>query len=48
VPDTKFAWGAGAQVKFPLVPLSVRAEYERFDVPNGAPNFVSVGAIWRF
>jgi opacity protein-like surface antigen len=45
--DTSFSWGAGTQLKLPLTGLSVRAEYERFDVPNGAPELVSVSLLWR-
>jgi opacity protein-like surface antigen len=45
--NTSFTWGAGAQLKLPLTGLSVRAEYERYDLPNGAPDLVSVSLLWR-
>jgi opacity protein-like surface antigen len=44
---TSFTWGAGAQLKLPLTGLSARAEYERFNIPNGAPDLVSVSLLWR-
>ena len=45
--DTDFAWGAGVQVKLPLTGLSVRGEYERYSVPNGAPDLLSVNLLWH-
>jgi hypothetical protein len=44
--DKRPAYGAGAQVK--LWHISVRAEYERISVPDGDPDLVSLGAIYRF
>jgi hypothetical protein len=46
--DRRFAWGIGAQIKLPVTPLAVRAEYERFHTGNGDPHFTSLGLIWRF
>jgi opacity protein-like surface antigen len=45
--DTRFAWGVGAQLKLPVTGLSVRAEYERFDTPNGKPDAVTASLLWR-
>jgi opacity protein-like surface antigen len=45
--DTSFTWGAGVQLKLPLTGLSARAEYERFNIANGAPDLVSVSLLWR-
>jgi len=44
---TSFTLGAGAQLKLPLTGLSARAEYERFNIPNGSPDLVSVSLLWR-
>jgi opacity protein-like surface antigen len=46
--DTRFAWGIGAQVKLPVTPIRVRAEYERFDSSNGDPSMLSIGVTWNF
>jgi opacity protein-like surface antigen len=46
--DSRFAWGLGAQVKLPTLPIAVRLEYEHFQIPNGAPNLLTVGALWKF
>jgi opacity protein-like surface antigen len=45
--DTNFTWGAGAQVNLPLTGLTVRAEYERYNVSNGSPDLASVSLMWR-
>jgi opacity protein-like surface antigen len=45
--DTSFTWGAGVQLQLPLTGLSARAEYERYDIANGAPDLVSVNLLWR-
>ena len=45
---TQFAWGAGAQVKIPITPIRVRAEYERFNSSNGDPSMLSIGITWNF
>lgn len=42
---TDFAWGIGAQ--FRVWSLSLRAEYERFELEQGA-NLLSVGVTWTF
>lgn len=42
---TDFAWGVGAQ--FRVWSLSIRAEYERFEIEKDA-NLLSVGATWTF
>lgn len=42
---TDFAYGAGVQVR--LLSLGIRAEYERFEIEDGA-NMVSLGATWTF
>lgn len=44
--DTKFAAGAGAQLKFGS--LAIRAEYERFETDNANPFLVSVGLTKTF
>ena len=44
--DTRFAFGAGAQVK--LSTLALRAEYQRFSSPFGDPTFLSVALTWSF
>lgn len=46
--QTKFAWGAGVQVRMPVTGLSVRGEYERFQLSNGNPDLVSLGVVWHF
>ena len=45
---TQIAWGAGAQVKLPLTPIRVRAEYQRFNSNNGDPSMLSIGVTWNF
>lgn len=42
---TDLAYGVGAQ--FRLLSLSIRAEYERFELENSA-NLLSIGATWTF
>lgn len=42
---TDLAWGVGAQ--FRVWSLSIRAEYERFEIEEGA-NLLSIGATWTF
>lgn len=44
--DTRFAYGAGAQVK--IATLAVRLEYEQFSSRSGDPNFASVSLTWGF
>jgi hypothetical protein len=44
--DTRFAYGAGAQVK--IVAVSVRLEYQRINGRGGDPDLLSLGLIWRF
>ncbi len=44
--DTRFAYGAGAQVK--LSRLAVRAEYERISEPGGDPSLLSLGLTITF
>lgn len=44
--DTKFAAGAGAQLKFGS--LAIRAEYERFETDNANPFLVLVGLTKTF
>ena len=44
--STMFAWGAGAQLK--LSAFALRADYERFNSADGAPNFLSVSLTWSF
>ena len=46
--NTRFGWGVGAQVRLPLAPLRIRAEYERFNSRNGDPDMLSVGITWNF
>ena len=46
--DTSFAWGAGVQVKLPITSLAVRAEYQHFNLNNGAPDLLTAGILWRF
>jgi opacity protein-like surface antigen len=47
VTQTKFAYGAGVQSRFPFG-LTVRAEYERISSPFGDPDAFMVSAFWRF
>jgi opacity protein-like surface antigen len=47
ITQTKFAYGAGVQSKFPFG-LTVRAEYERISSPFGDPDALMVSAFWRF
>jgi opacity protein-like surface antigen len=47
VTDTKFAYGAGVQSKFPFG-LTLRAEYERISSQYGDPDAVMVSAMWTF
>ncbi len=44
--DTRFAFGAGAQVK--LSSLAIRGEYQRFSSEVGNPTFWSVALTWSF
>jgi hypothetical protein len=41
---TRFAYGAGTQLKFDK--LAVRVEYERIAATNGDPSLLSVGVAW--
>jgi opacity protein-like surface antigen len=47
VTDTKFAYGAGVQSKFPFG-LIVRGEYERISSTFGDPDALMVSALWQF
>jgi opacity protein-like surface antigen len=47
VTDTKFAYGAGVQSKFPFG-LIVRGEYERISSTFGDPDAFMVSAMWQF
>jgi opacity protein-like surface antigen len=47
VTDTKFAYGAGVQSKFPFG-LTLRAEYERISSQYGDPDALMVSAMWTF
>jgi opacity protein-like surface antigen len=47
ITQTKFAYGAGVQSRFPFG-LTVRAEYERISSSFGDPDAFVVGAFWRF
>src|SRR6266404_165016 len=42
--DTRFAYGAGVQVK--LASLAVRAEYERIHSSSGDPDLLSLALTW--
>jgi hypothetical protein len=44
--DTRFAYGAGAQVRFSA--FAVRLEYERVSASGGDPDLLSLGLTWRF
>jgi opacity protein-like surface antigen len=44
--DTRFAFGAGAQLKFSA--LALRAEYQRFRSDLGDPAFWSLALTWGF
>src|SRR6266404_2402325 len=44
--DTRFAYGAGAQLK--LSAFGVRAEYERISASGGDPDLLSLGVTWSF
>lgn len=44
--DTRFAYGAGAQVK--VAALSVRLEYQRIGSSGEDPDLLSLGLAWRF
>ena len=44
--DTRFAYGAGAQVKFSS--LAIRVEYERISASSGDPSLLSLGLTWEF
>ena len=44
--DTRFAYGAGAQIK--VSTLAVRAEYQRFSSSLGDPTFWSAALTWSF
>jgi opacity protein-like surface antigen len=48
VTDTKFAYGAGVQYRFPFIALSLRAEYERISSQYGDPDALMVSAFWTF
>ena len=48
VTDTKFAYGGGVQYRFPFIPLTVRAEYERVSSQYGDPDALMVSALWTF
>jgi outer membrane protein with beta-barrel domain len=45
--ETRFAYGAGVQSKFPFG-LIVRGEYERISSPFGDPDALIVSALWQF
>jgi opacity protein-like surface antigen len=45
--DTRFAYGAGVQSKFPFG-LIVRGEYERISSQFGDPSAFMASAIWQF
>jgi Outer membrane protein beta-barrel domain len=45
--DTKFAWGAGVQSKFPFG-LIVRGEYQRIASSYGDPDALMLSAMWQF
>jgi len=45
--DTRFAYGAGVQSKFPLG-LIVRGEYTRISSQFGDPDALLVSALWQF
>jgi opacity protein-like surface antigen len=44
--DTRFAYGAGLQVK--VAGLAVRAEYERIRASGGDPDLLSLAVTWGF
>jgi hypothetical protein len=44
--DTRFAYGAGAQIKFNRI--GARIEYERVSASNGDPSMLSAGLTWKF
>lgn len=44
--DTKFAYGAGVQLKFGA--LAVRGEYEKFKVEGAKPSLLSLSAAYSF
>jgi opacity protein-like surface antigen len=44
--DTRFAYGAGAQIK--LAGFAVRAEYERVSESGGNPDLLSLGVSWTY
>ena len=45
--DTRFAYGAGVQSKFPFG-LILRGEYERISSQFGDPDALMVSALWQF
>jgi hypothetical protein len=45
--DTRFAYGAGVQSKFPFG-LILRGEYTRISSPFGDPDALLVSALWQF
>ncbi len=47
VTDTRFAYGAGVQSKFPFG-LILRGEYERISSQFGDPDALMVSAVWQF
>jgi opacity protein-like surface antigen len=47
VTNTKFAWGAGVQSKFPYG-LILRGEYERIASSYGDPSALMFSALWQF
>jgi opacity protein-like surface antigen len=47
VSDTRFAYGAGVQSRFPFG-LTIRGEYERISSPFGDPDALMVSVLWQF
>jgi len=47
VTDTRFAYGAGVQSRFPFG-LTIRGEYERISSPFGDPDALIVSVLWQF
>jgi opacity protein-like surface antigen len=47
VTDTRFAYGAGVQSRFPFG-LTIRGEYERISSPFGDPDALMVSVLWQF
>ncbi len=46
--DNGFDFGIGAGISVGLGPLSIRGEYEYFDIANGDLSMLSVGAVYLF